>query len=106
MRKTENAGERQRYSLEEGWKGCLERAIESECEKYMHCMRTLETAREIGGESAHERQRKIIFPREGRLWNFCGTHRIHKRFLTKSTGSTWVGQEQRDNMEMVHTHLF
>ena len=58
------------------------------------------------GESAHERQRKIIFPREGRLWNSCGTHKIHKRFLTESTGSTWVGKEQRDNVETVHTHLF
>ena len=60
---------------------------ESECEQYMHCMRTLETAREIGGESAHERQQKITFPREGRLWNFCGTHRIHKRFLTRKVDS-------------------
>jgi len=31
--------------------------------------------------------RLIIFPREGRLWNFGGTHKIHKRFLTKSTGT-------------------
>ena len=48
---------------------------------------------------------EVIFPREGRLWNFYGTHKIHKRFLTESTGSTWVGQEQRDNVETVHTHL-
>ena len=33
----------------------------------------------------------IIFPLEGRLWNFGGTHKIHKRFLTESTGSTWDG---------------
>jgi len=43
---------------------------------------------------------------EGRLWNFGGTHKIHKSFLTESTGSTWVGKEQRDNVESVHTHLF
>ena len=49
---------------------------------------------------------QIIFPREGRLWNFGGTHKIHKRFLTESTGSTWVGKEQRDNVETVLTHLF
>ena len=48
----------------------------------------------------------IIFPLEGRLWNFGGTHKIHKSFLTESTGSTWVGKEQRDNVESVHTHLF
>ena len=78
----------------------------NEGEKYIHCGRTLETAREIGGESAHKRQRKTIFQREGRLWNSCGTHKIHKRFLTESTGSTWVGKEQRDNVETVHTHLF
>jgi len=48
----------------------------------------------------------LIFPREGRLWNFGGTHKIHKRFLTESTGSTWVGKEQRDNVETAHTHLF
>ena len=53
-------------------------------------MYTLETAREIGEKSAHERQRKSIFPREGRLWNFCGTHKVHKRFLAESTGSTCV----------------
>ena len=41
----------------------------------------------------------VIFPREGRLWNFGGTHKIHKRFLTESTGSTWVGKEQRDVKE-------
>jgi len=49
---------------------------------------------------------RVIFPREGRLWNFGGTHKIHKRFLTESTGSTWFGKEQRDNVETVHTHLF
>jgi len=27
-------------------------------------------------------------------------------FVTKSTGSTWVGKEERDNVETVHTHLF
>jgi len=48
----------------------------------------------------------VIFPSEGRLWNFGGTHKIHKRFLTESTGSTWIGKEQRDNVETVHTHLF
>ena len=48
----------------------------------------------------------IIFPREGRLWNFGGTHKIHKRFLTEGTGSTWVGKEERDNVETVHTYLF
>ena len=70
----------------------------------------------------------VIFPREGRLWNFGGTPKIHKRFLTnnistrrevvefrwdtdrclthirdaahsESTGSTWVGKEERDNVE-------
>mmetsp|Transcript_89270 Transcript_89270/g.130570 ORF Transcript_89270/g.130570 Transcript_89270/m.130570 type:complete len:82 (-) Transcript_89270:51-296(-) len=51
-------------------------------------------------------EKKIIFPHEGRLWNFGGAHKIHKRFLTESTGSTWVGKEQRDNVETVHTHLF
>jgi len=49
---------------------------------------------------------EIIFPRGGRLWNFSGTHKIHQRFLTESKGSTWVGKEQRDNVETVHTHLF
>jgi len=49
---------------------------------------------------------RIIFPRGGRLWNFGGTHKIHKRFLTKSTGSTWLGKEERDNVKTVHTHLF
>ena len=44
-------------------------------------------------------RRSVIFPREGRLWNFGGTHKIRIRFLTKSTGSTWVGKEQRDNVE-------
>jgi len=48
----------------------------------------------------------VIFSREGRLWNFGGTRKIHKRFLTENTGSTWVGKEQRDNVETVHTHLF
>jgi len=47
-----------------------------------------------------------IFPREGRPWNFGGTHKIHRRFLTESTGSTWAGKEERDNVETVHTHLF
>jgi len=47
-----------------------------------------------------------IFPREGRLCNFGGTHKIHKRFLTESSGSTWVRKEQRINVETVHTHLF
>ena len=49
---------------------------------------------------------RVIFPREERLWNFGGTHKIHKRFLTESTGSTWVRKEERDNVETVHTHLF
>jgi len=37
-----------------------------------------------------------------------GTHKIHKRFLnvTESTGSTWVGKEEKGNVETVHTHLF
>ena len=48
----------------------------------------------------------IMFQSEGKLWNFGGTHKIHKRFLTKSIGSTWVGKEERDNVETVHTHLF
>ena len=30
----------------------------------------------------------IMFPREGRLWNFGGTHKIHKRFINDST---WAG---------------
>ena len=29
-----------------------------------------------------------IFPRGGKLWNFGGTHKIHKRFLTECTGRT------------------
>jgi len=45
----------------------------------------------------------VVFPREGRLWNFRGTHKIHKHFLTEST---WAGKEERDNVETVHTHLF
>ena len=28
----------------------------------------------------------VLSPREGRLWNFGGTHKIHKRFLTDRTG--------------------
>ena len=80
--------------------------LELMCVETRHNQFALETAREIRGESAHERQRKTIFPREGRLWNSCGTHKIHKRFLTESTGSSWVGKEQRDNVETVHTHLF
>jgi hypothetical protein len=48
---------------------------------------------------------KVIFPGEGRLWNFGRTHKIHKRFLTESTRITWVGKERRDNAETVHTHL-
>ena len=48
---------------------------------------------------------KILFPLESRLWNFGGIHKIHKSFVTKSTGSTWVGKEERDNVETVHTHL-
>ena len=28
---------------------------------------------------------KIIFPREGRLWNFGGTHKIHKRLKQKES---------------------
>jgi len=51
-------------------------------------------------------QALVIFPRESRLCNFGGTHKIHKLFLTEITGSTWVGKEQRDNVETVHTHLF
>jgi len=42
---------------------------------------------------------QLMSPREGRLWNFGGTHQIHKRFLTESTGSTWVGKEERDSVE-------
>jgi len=48
----------------------------------------------------------IIFPREEKLWNFGGTHKTHKRCLTGSTGSTGVGKEGRDNVDMVHVHLF
>ena len=50
------------------------------------------------------RHSMIIFPLERRLWNFVGTHKIHKRFLTESTGSTWVGKEERDNVEL-STHI-
>jgi len=45
-------------------------------------------------------------PREGKLWNFGGTDKKHKRFLTGSTGISWVGKEGRDNVGMVHVHLF
>jgi len=34
----------------------------------------------------------VITSRQGKLWNFGGTHTIHKQFLTESTGSTWVGK--------------
>ena len=40
----------------------------------------------------------IIFPREGKLWNFGGTHEIHKQFLTGSTYwryMGWKGRERR-----------
>jgi len=47
----------------------------------------------------------VIFPREGRLWNFGGTHKIHKRFLTKSTGSTCVGKEERQCGNRPHTSV-
>jgi len=47
----------------------------------------------------------VIFPREGRLWNFGGTHKIHKRFLTKSTGSTCVGKEERQYGNSPHTSV-
>jgi len=59
------------------------------------------------GTYKYDRLRKVVlFPRAGRLWNFGGTHKIHKRFLTESTGSTWVRKEERDNVETVYTHLF
>jgi len=50
----------------------------------------------------------VIFPREGKLWNFGGTHETHKRFLTGSTGSTWVGKDSdgRDSVVRVHVNLF
>ena len=56
--------------------------------------------------SSNPRASLLAHTHDGRLWNFGGTHKIHKRFLTESTGSTWVGKEQRDNMETVDTHLF
>jgi len=60
----------------------------------------------LGFYSADSEISTIIFPREGELWNLGGTHKIHKRFLTESTGSTWVGKKERENVETVHTHLF
>ena len=40
---------------------------------------------ELSGRS-YRRSGDGIFPREGRLWNFGGTHKTHKRFVTESTG--------------------
>jgi len=48
----------------------------------------------------------VIFRREGRLWNFGGTHKIHKRFLTRVLGVHGLKKEERENMGTVHTHLF
>jgi len=38
-----------------------------------------------------------IFPREGRLWNFGGTHKIHERFRTESQYMPvgWKGRERQ-----------
>ena len=47
----------------------------------------------------------IMFQSEGRLWNFGGTHKIHKRFLTKSTGSTCVGKEEGQCGNGPHTSV-
>jgi len=48
----------------------------------------------------------VIFPRAVKLWSFGVTHETYKRFLTGSTGSTWVGKQGGDNVDMVHVHLF
>jgi hypothetical protein len=56
--------------------------------------------------TSYQQPHSGIFPLEGRLCNFGGTHKIHKHFLTESTGSTWVGKEQRIKVETVHTRLF
>jgi len=44
--------------------------------------------RPLHGHSAPLNAINIIFPREGKLWNFVGTHKIHKGFQTESSGST------------------
>ena len=54
---------------------------------------------------AGTRYSPVIFPREGRLWNFGGTHKIHKHFLTESTGSTCVGKEEKQCGNSPHTFV-
>jgi len=46
-------------------------------------------------------EKKIIFLHEGRLWNFGGTHKIHKRFLTGSNGL----ERNRETMWKRSTHI-
>jgi len=49
--------------------------------------------RDVYSKKSHKRMSPmIIFPREGKLWNFGVTHKIHKRFLTERTGNTWDGK--------------
>ena len=51
---------------------------------------------------------EVVFPREGKLWNFGGTHETHEQFLTGSTGSTWVEKDSdgRDSVVRIHVNLF